>query len=37
MRDLGIVEDGAVLIADGKIIAVGTTDDVAKHELAKQS
>ncbi|HEY5173998.1 MAG TPA: imidazolonepropionase [Terriglobales bacterium] len=33
MRELGIVEDGAVLIADGKIVAVGTTDEVAKHEL----
>ena len=27
MRELGIVEDGAVLIAGGKIVAVGTTDD----------
>jgi len=33
MRDLGIVADGAVLISDGKILAVGTTDEVAKHEL----
>ena len=33
MRELGIIEDGAVLIADGKIVAVGTTDEVAKHEL----
>ncbi len=33
MRDLAIIEDGAVLIADGKIVAVGTTDEVAKHEL----
>jgi imidazolonepropionase len=33
MRELGIVEDGAVLIADGKIVAVGKTDEVAKHEL----
>ena len=33
MHELGIVEDGAVLIADGKIVAVGTTDEVAKHEL----
>jgi imidazolonepropionase len=28
IRDLGIIEDGAVLIADGKIIAVGTTDEL---------
>ena len=28
MRDLGIIEDGAVLIADGKIAAVGTTDEL---------
>jgi imidazolonepropionase len=33
MRELGIIEDGAVLIADGKIVAVGTTDEIAKHEL----
>jgi len=30
MRDLGIIEDGAVLIADGKIVAAGKTDEVAK-------
>ena len=35
MRELGIVEDGAVLVADGKIVAVGTTDEIAKHELAR--
>ena len=34
MRELGTVEDGAVLIASGKIVAVGTTDEVAKHKLA---
>jgi len=34
MRDLGIIEDGAVLISGGKIVTVGTTDEVAKHELA---
>ncbi len=28
MGDLGIIEDGAVLIADGKIAAVGTTDEL---------
>ncbi len=37
MRELGIVEDGAVLIAHGKIAAVGKTDEVAKHELAKDA
>ncbi len=30
LRELGIVEDGAVLIADGKIAAVGTTDGIGK-------
>src|SRR5664279_1333820 len=33
MQELGIIEDGAVLIADGKIVTVGTTDEIAKHEL----
>ncbi len=28
MGDLGIIEDGAALIADGKIAAVGTTDEL---------
>ena len=37
MRELGIIEDGAVLIAEGKIVAVGTTDEVGKHELAKSA
>jgi imidazolonepropionase len=37
MQDLGIVADGAVLIAGEKIIAVGTTDEVSKHELAKKA
>jgi len=37
MRELGIIEDGAVLIAGGKIVAVGPTDEVAKHELAKKA
>jgi imidazolonepropionase len=35
MRELGTIQDGAVLIADGKIVAVGTTDEIAKHELLK--
>lgn len=37
MRELGIVEDGAVLIADGKIVAVGTTDEVTNYELASKA
>ena len=37
MRELGIVKDGAVLVADGKIIAVGATGEVAKHELANKA
>ncbi len=35
MRELGIIEDGSVLAANGKIVAVGTTDEVAKHELSR--
>ena len=31
MRELGIVEDGAVLITNGTIVAVGKTDELAKH------
>jgi len=30
MRELGMVDDGALLILDGKIAAVGVTDEVAK-------
>lgn len=37
MRELGILGDGAVLVSGAKIIAVGTTDEVAKHELAKEA
>jgi imidazolonepropionase len=36
MEDLRIINDGGALMADGKIIAVGTTDKVARHELAKR-
>ena len=36
MRDLAIVNDGAVLIADGKVAAVGTTDEVSRHTLTKR-
>jgi imidazolonepropionase len=35
MRELGIIADGAVLIADGKILGVGTTDELRTHELAQ--
>ena len=35
--ELAIIEDGAVLIAGEKIAAVGTTDEIAKHELAKKA
>jgi imidazolonepropionase len=37
MRDLGIIEDGAVLIADGKILAVGATDELHTNDLAKSA
>lgn len=37
MRELGVVEDGGVLIVGGKIVAVGTTDEVAKNELGKSA
>ncbi len=30
LSDLGIVEDGAVAVADGRIVAVGSTDNVMK-------
>lgn len=37
MRELGIIEDGSLLISGGKIVAVGRTDEIAKHELLKQT
>jgi len=37
MCELAIIQDGAVLITGEKIVAVGTTDEVTKHELAKQA
>ncbi len=33
MRDLGIIEDGAVLISHGEIAAVGKTDEFAKQDM----
>jgi len=35
MRDLGLIADGAVLIAGNKIVAAGSTDEVADHELLR--
>ncbi len=37
MRELGIIEDGSVLVEDGKITAVGTTDELREHEIAKSA
>jgi imidazolonepropionase len=37
MRELGIIRDGALLIENDKVAAVGSTDDVAKHELARSA
>ena len=37
MCELAIIDDGAVLIAGEKIAAVGTTDEITKHELARQA
>lgn len=33
MRELGIIEDGAALIRDGELAAVGKTDEVARHQM----
>ncbi len=35
MRELGIIVDGAVLIDGNRIFAVGSTDEVADHELLR--
>src|SRR5262245_54099883 len=32
MRDLGIIEDGAITIRDGKIVWIGRTDDLPKND-----
>jgi len=37
LRDLGIIRDGAVLIHEGRIAAVGTTRQVERHRLARQA
>lgn len=37
MRELGIIEDGAVLVSAGTIVAVGTTDEVADQQLATKA
>jgi imidazolonepropionase len=34
MLDLGIISDGAVLLHSGVVVAVGSTDEVARHTLA---
>ncbi len=31
MKDLGIIEKGAVVIEAGKIVAVGTSEDIEKN------
>ncbi len=36
MRDVGIIEDGAVVIADGKFVAVGDSDQVTGEFLADE-
>jgi imidazolonepropionase len=35
MSDLGIILDGAVLIDGNKIVAVGSTNEIAEHELLR--
>ncbi len=36
MRELGIIADGAVLIENGKISVVGTTDELRKHSTTAE-
>jgi imidazolonepropionase len=36
MRDVGVIEDGAVLVSGGKIVAVGTTDELRKDAWVKK-
>jgi imidazolonepropionase len=37
MRELGIVRDGALLIVDGRIAAVGRRKDISRHSLARHA
>ena len=37
LQELGVVPDGALLIADGKILAVGTSDELRKHASAENA
>ncbi len=37
LRELAIIRDGAVLIHDGRIAAVGTTRQVERHRLARKA
>jgi len=37
LGDLGIIEDGAIAVAEGNILAVGSTDEIQRRFLADQS
>jgi imidazolonepropionase len=37
LRDLGIIKDGALLIRDGKVAAVGTRRAIERHKSAKRA
>ena len=37
MHDLGVINDGALLMSDGKIVSVGTTDEVSRNDLAAKA